>query len=87
MVFGKCVDFRDANVSTLGFDKSKVTCFRCREKGHFKRECKGREASGAQNPFGKMITTAKLSINKLVNPRNLRQLTEEKLKIPREHVW
>ncbi|KAJ0547900.1 putative transcription factor interactor and regulator CCHC(Zn) family [Helianthus annuus] len=46
-------DFLDARVSTLGFDKSKVTCFRCREKGHFKRECKGREASGAQNPFGK----------------------------------
>ncbi|MFS7949265.1 putative transcription factor interactor and regulator CCHC(Zn) family [Helianthus anomalus] len=44
-------DFRDANVSTLGFDKSKVTCFRCREKGHFKRECTNREASGAQNPF------------------------------------
>ncbi|KAJ0538411.1 putative transcription factor interactor and regulator CCHC(Zn) family [Helianthus annuus] len=45
-------DFCDANVSTLGFDKSKVTCFRCREKGHFKRECKNREATGAQNPFG-----------------------------------
>ncbi|MFS7952592.1 putative transcription factor interactor and regulator CCHC(Zn) family [Helianthus anomalus] len=45
-------DFRDANVSTLGFDKSKVTCFRCREKGHFKRESTNREASGAQNPFG-----------------------------------
>ncbi|KAJ0808800.1 putative transcription factor interactor and regulator CCHC(Zn) family [Helianthus annuus] len=45
-------DFRDANVSTLGFDKSKVTCFRCREKGHFKRGCKNREATGAQNPFG-----------------------------------
>ncbi|KAJ0508373.1 putative transcription factor interactor and regulator CCHC(Zn) family [Helianthus annuus] len=44
-------DFRDANASTLGFDKSKVTCFRCREKGHFKRECTNREASGAQNPF------------------------------------
>ncbi|KAJ0464236.1 putative transcription factor interactor and regulator CCHC(Zn) family [Helianthus annuus] len=44
-------DFRDANVSTLSFDKSKVTCFRCREKGHFKRECTNREASGAQNPF------------------------------------
>ncbi|MCG5051313.1 hypothetical protein L2164_21860, partial [Pectobacterium brasiliense] len=44
-------DFRDACVSTLGFDKSKVTCFRCREKGHFKRECTNREASGAQNPF------------------------------------
>ncbi|KAF5814672.1 putative transcription factor interactor and regulator CCHC(Zn) family [Helianthus annuus] len=46
-------DFLDAHVSTLGFDKSKVTCFRCREKGHFKRECKNREASGAQNSFGK----------------------------------
>ncbi|KAJ0548253.1 putative transcription factor interactor and regulator CCHC(Zn) family [Helianthus annuus] len=45
-------DLCDANVSTLGFDKSKVTCFRCREKGHFKRECTNREASGAQNPFG-----------------------------------
>ncbi|KAJ0938907.1 putative transcription factor interactor and regulator CCHC(Zn) family [Helianthus annuus] len=44
-------DLRDANVSTLGFDKSKVTCFRCREKGHFKRECTNREASGVQNPF------------------------------------
>ncbi|KAF5762501.1 putative transcription factor interactor and regulator CCHC(Zn) family [Helianthus annuus] len=45
-------DLRDANFSTLGFDKSKVTCFRCREKGHFKRECTNREAGGAQNPFG-----------------------------------
>ncbi|KAJ0686606.1 putative transcription factor interactor and regulator CCHC(Zn) family [Helianthus annuus] len=45
-------DFRDANVSTLGFDKSKVTCFRCMEKGHFKRECTNREASGATNLFG-----------------------------------
>ncbi|KAJ0754223.1 putative transcription factor interactor and regulator CCHC(Zn) family [Helianthus annuus] len=44
-------NLREANVSTLGFDKSKVTCFRCREKGHIKRECTNREASGAQNPF------------------------------------
>ncbi|MFS7945167.1 putative transcription factor interactor and regulator CCHC(Zn) family [Helianthus anomalus] len=43
--------FCEAHVSTLGFDKSKVTCFRCREKGYFKRECTNREASGAQNPF------------------------------------
>ncbi|KAJ0556658.1 putative transcription factor interactor and regulator CCHC(Zn) family [Helianthus annuus] len=45
-------DFREAHVLTLGFDKSKVTCFRCWERGHFKRECTNREASGAQNPFG-----------------------------------
>ncbi|KAF5799060.1 putative transcription factor interactor and regulator CCHC(Zn) family [Helianthus annuus] len=46
-------DFLDAHVSILGFDKSKVTCFQCREKGHFKRECKNQKASGAENPFGK----------------------------------
>ncbi|KAM0056771.1 putative transcription factor interactor and regulator CCHC(Zn) family [Helianthus debilis subsp. tardiflorus] len=23
----------------LGFDKSKVTCFKCKQKGHFRREC------------------------------------------------
>ncbi|KAJ0549518.1 putative transcription factor interactor and regulator CCHC(Zn) family [Helianthus annuus] len=46
-------DFLDAHVSTLGFDKSKVTCFKCREKGHFKRECKNRDANDAKNPFGK----------------------------------
>ncbi|KAJ0851038.1 putative transcription factor interactor and regulator CCHC(Zn) family [Helianthus annuus] len=51
MITGR-YDFRDANVSTLGFDKSKVTCFRCREKRHFKRECTNREASGAKNLFG-----------------------------------
>ncbi|KAF5782170.1 putative transcription factor interactor and regulator CCHC(Zn) family [Helianthus annuus] len=45
-------DFRDACTSPLGFDKSKVTCFRCREKGNFKRECTNREASRVQNPFG-----------------------------------
>ncbi|KAJ0442400.1 hypothetical protein HanIR_Chr16g0808801 [Helianthus annuus] len=45
-------DFLDAHVSTLGFDKSKVTYFRCREKCHFKRECKNREPIEAKNPFG-----------------------------------
>ncbi|KAJ0820771.1 putative transcription factor interactor and regulator CCHC(Zn) family [Helianthus annuus] len=46
-------DFLDAHDSTLGFDKSKVTCFKCREKGYFKQECKIREANDAKNPFGK----------------------------------
>ncbi|KAJ0484963.1 putative transcription factor interactor and regulator CCHC(Zn) family [Helianthus annuus] len=44
-------DLREAATSQLGFDKSKVTCFRCREKGHFKRECTNREAAGRQDPF------------------------------------
>ena len=33
----------------LGFDKSKVTCFKCRQKGHFKRECKNAESTENQN--------------------------------------
>ncbi|KAF5813423.1 putative transcription factor interactor and regulator CCHC(Zn) family [Helianthus annuus] len=38
--------------SKLGFDKSKVTCFRCKEKGHFKRECINREVNENINMFG-----------------------------------
>ncbi|KAF5778302.1 putative transcription factor interactor and regulator CCHC(Zn) family [Helianthus annuus] len=35
----------------LGFDKSKVTYFRCKQKGHFKRECKNSEVDEAEKPF------------------------------------
>ncbi|KAJ0490443.1 putative transcription factor interactor and regulator CCHC(Zn) family [Helianthus annuus] len=35
----------------LGFDKSKVTCFKCNQKGHFKRECRNSAADETTNPF------------------------------------
>ncbi|KAM0041011.1 putative transcription factor interactor and regulator CCHC(Zn) family [Helianthus debilis subsp. tardiflorus] len=35
----------------LGLDKSKVTCFRCKQKGHFKRECRNTPADDTANPF------------------------------------
>ncbi|KAM0052030.1 putative transcription factor interactor and regulator CCHC(Zn) family [Helianthus debilis subsp. tardiflorus] len=41
-------EFRGMAASPLGFDKSKVTCFRCKGKGHFKRECKNQESTGSQ---------------------------------------
>ncbi|KAJ0658773.1 putative transcription factor interactor and regulator CCHC(Zn) family [Helianthus annuus] len=41
-------EFRGMATSPLGFDKSKVTCFRCKGKGHFKRECKNQESTGSQ---------------------------------------
>ncbi|MFS7946903.1 putative transcription factor interactor and regulator CCHC(Zn) family [Helianthus anomalus] len=37
--------------SKLGFDKSKVTCFRCKRKGQFKRECTYQENQDNINPF------------------------------------
>ncbi|MFS7929724.1 putative transcription factor interactor and regulator CCHC(Zn) family [Helianthus anomalus] len=35
----------------IGFDKAKVTCFKCKQKGHFKRECTNRQADDSVNPF------------------------------------
>ncbi|MFS7917746.1 putative transcription factor interactor and regulator CCHC(Zn) family [Helianthus anomalus] len=35
----------------IGFDKSKVTCFKCKQKGHFKRECTNNKADDSVNPF------------------------------------
>ncbi|XP_035839865.1 uncharacterized protein LOC110903708 [Helianthus annuus] len=37
--------------SKLGFDKEKVTYFKCKQKGHFKRECTNRETDEPTNPF------------------------------------
>ncbi|MFS7937067.1 putative transcription factor interactor and regulator CCHC(Zn) family [Helianthus anomalus] len=35
----------------IGFDKAKVTCFKCKQKGHFKRECTNNKADDSVNPF------------------------------------
>ncbi|KAJ0592629.1 putative transcription factor interactor and regulator CCHC(Zn) family [Helianthus annuus] len=35
----------------LGVDKSKVTCFKCKQKGHFKRECRNSAADETTNLF------------------------------------
>ncbi|MFS7999402.1 putative transcription factor interactor and regulator CCHC(Zn) family [Helianthus anomalus] len=35
----------------MGFAKAKVTCFKCKQKGHFKRECTNWEADDNVNPF------------------------------------
>ncbi|KAJ0800720.1 putative transcription factor interactor and regulator CCHC(Zn) family [Helianthus annuus] len=35
----------------IGFDKNKVTCFKCKQKGHFKRECSNNKADDSVNPF------------------------------------
>ncbi|MFS7961976.1 putative transcription factor interactor and regulator CCHC(Zn) family [Helianthus anomalus] len=35
----------------LGFDKSKVNCFKCKQKGHFKRECINSTVDETANPF------------------------------------
>ncbi|KAJ0795810.1 putative transcription factor interactor and regulator CCHC(Zn) family [Helianthus annuus] len=37
--------------SPYGFDKRMVTCFNCREKRHFKRECTKPPQQGNQYPF------------------------------------
>ncbi|KAJ0726641.1 putative transcription factor interactor and regulator CCHC(Zn) family [Helianthus annuus] len=35
----------------LGFNKAKVTCFKCKQKGQFKRECTNSQADDSVNPF------------------------------------
>ncbi|KAJ0689356.1 putative transcription factor interactor and regulator CCHC(Zn) family [Helianthus annuus] len=43
----KCLEGPDMKI---GFDKNKVTCFKCKQKGHFKRECTNNKADDSVNP-------------------------------------
>ncbi|KAJ0797324.1 putative transcription factor interactor and regulator CCHC(Zn) family [Helianthus annuus] len=44
----KCLEGPDMKI---GFDKNKVTCFKCKQKGNFKRECTNNKADDSVNPF------------------------------------
>ncbi|KAJ0429456.1 putative transcription factor interactor and regulator CCHC(Zn) family [Helianthus annuus] len=44
----KCLEGPDMKI---GFDKNKVTCFKCKQKGYFKRECANYKADDSVNPF------------------------------------
>ncbi|KAM0035157.1 putative transcription factor interactor and regulator CCHC(Zn) family [Helianthus debilis subsp. tardiflorus] len=43
--------FASAKDTKYGFDKQSVKCFKCGERGHFKRECTKPAQNGNQNPF------------------------------------
>ncbi|KAJ0639579.1 hypothetical protein HanLR1_Chr16g0605371 [Helianthus annuus] len=62
-------DFRDANVSTLGFDKSKVTCFRYREKGISSENAQTAKQVELKILSETTITIGKQFIIKLLNSR------------------
>ncbi|MFS7946021.1 putative transcription factor interactor and regulator CCHC(Zn) family [Helianthus anomalus] len=67
--------------SPLGIDKSKVTCFRCREKGHVKRECTNREATGRQDPFRKNDNHQKSNFHQIAQqPSSSRAIEDGKKK-------
>ncbi|KAM0064977.1 putative transcription factor interactor and regulator CCHC(Zn) family [Helianthus debilis subsp. tardiflorus] len=90
-------DLREAATSQLGFDKSKVTCFRCRGKGHFKRECTNREATGRQDPFGNNDYHRKAIYHQVAQqPRPIEEskgkacfglLDQEDERIPKDFNW
>ncbi|KAJ0791814.1 putative transcription factor interactor and regulator CCHC(Zn) family [Helianthus annuus] len=44
----KCLQGHDMKIC---FDKAKVTCFKCKQKGHFKRGCTNNKADDSVNPF------------------------------------
>ncbi|KAJ0546174.1 putative transcription factor interactor and regulator CCHC(Zn) family [Helianthus annuus] len=63
----------------LGFDKSKVTCFKCKQKGHFKRECRNEYADESANPFREDYYKKAIYHQNKSEPPRLKQI-EEKVK-------
>ncbi|KAJ0604142.1 putative transcription factor interactor and regulator CCHC(Zn) family [Helianthus annuus] len=62
----------------LGFDKSKVTCFTCKQKGHFKRECRNSYvAEDSENPFNEDYYKKAIYHQNKSEPPRLKQQEEK----------
>ncbi|KAM0064524.1 putative transcription factor interactor and regulator CCHC(Zn) family [Helianthus debilis subsp. tardiflorus] len=61
----------------LGFDKSKVTCFKCEQKGHFKRECRNEYADDSANPFREDYYQKAIYHQNKSEPPRLKQIEEK----------
>ncbi|KAJ0659464.1 putative transcription factor interactor and regulator CCHC(Zn) family [Helianthus annuus] len=64
----------------LGFDKSKVTCFKCKQKGHFKRECRNAYADESENPFREDYYKKAIYHQNKSEPTRMKQIEENKEK-------
>ncbi|XP_035830839.1 uncharacterized protein LOC118480217 [Helianthus annuus] len=60
----------------LGFDKSKVTCFKCKQKGHFKRECQNAVADEMANPFREDYYKRAIYHQNKAEPPRMKQIEE-----------
>ncbi|MFS7970797.1 putative transcription factor interactor and regulator CCHC(Zn) family [Helianthus anomalus] len=61
----------------LGFDKSKVTCFKCKQKGHFKRECRNEYVDDSANPFREDYYKKAIYHQNKSEPPRLKQIGEK----------
>ncbi|KAJ0840092.1 putative transcription factor interactor and regulator CCHC(Zn) family [Helianthus annuus] len=64
----------------LGFDKSKVTCFKCKQKGHFKRECRNAYVDESENPFRDDYYKKAIYHQNKSEPPRLKQAEEQREK-------
>ncbi|KAJ0751833.1 putative transcription factor interactor and regulator CCHC(Zn) family [Helianthus annuus] len=64
----------------LGFDKTKVTCFKCKQKGHFKRECRNAYADESENPFKENYYKKAIYHQNKSEPPRMKQIEDNKEK-------
>ncbi|KAJ0696611.1 hypothetical protein HanLR1_Chr10g0359191 [Helianthus annuus] len=64
----------------LGFDKNKVTCFKCKQKGYFKRERKNYTTDEPTNPFQDDYYRQAVYHRNREEPPKMRQIEENPVK-------